>query len=323
MIAQEGDVVDPGIELVAIKSRLRGHGHPFRADGDRNGVADPAGRHPEGGDDPAAGLHPAEVAFDPDDSSTQQVVVSDKAGHELPLRLFIERFGRRHLLDSAPLEDGHPIRHGHGLLLVVGDVDDGHSQLPLNASHLVLHLLPQAAVQGSQGFVHQHQGRLEHQRPGDGHPLLLPAGKLARPPAFQPFQAHQFQRAADAFPNLDRVHPPHFQGKGEVFPDGHVGKQGIVLEDDADVAFTRGEIVYGAPADADAARGGYLKAGQHHQAGGLSGAGRAEQRQELALVNYQVQVPNHDSPTVVALADPFELDVCLSGRLHRRSPSVF
>ena len=205
----------------------------------------------------------------------------------------------------------------------MGDVDDGHSQLPLNAPHLVLHLLAQATVQGPQGFVHQHQGRLEHQRPGDGHPLLLAAGKLAGAPAVEALEADQFQRGADPFPDLARFHSPHFQGEGKVLSDGHVGEEGVVLEDHADIAFARGEIVDGAPADADGARGGCLKARQHHQAGGLAGAGGTQQRQELALVNRQVQVPNHDSSTVIALADTLELDVNLLGRVHRGARSSF
>ena len=118
----------------------------------------------------------AEVAVDAGHSSVQDVVVSDEPGDELAFRLFVEYFRRGDLLDAAVLEDGDAIGHGHGFLLIVGHVDDGHPQGPLDAPHLELHLLAQPPVQGSQRFVHQNQARLEHQRPGDGHALLLAAG---------------------------------------------------------------------------------------------------------------------------------------------------
>ena len=67
---------------------------------------------------------------------------------------------------------------------------------------------------------------------------------------------------------------------------------------------------------------GDLESRQHHQAGGLAGARGTEQRQELALVHDQVQIPHDPGPPVIALADALEFNVDLSVRFHRRTYSV-
>ena len=60
----------------------------------------------------------------------------------------------------------------------MSDVDEGNTNLLLDALELNLHVLAQLQVQSAQRLVQkQHLGAV-HQGAGDGHPLLLTAGEL-------------------------------------------------------------------------------------------------------------------------------------------------
>ena len=97
-------------------------------------------------------------------------------GYKSALRLFVEHFRGRDLLDRAAAKDGDPIRHDHGLLLIVRNIDDRYAQSALNAADFVLHFLAQASVERTERFVHQHQLRVEDQSSGDRNALLLTTG---------------------------------------------------------------------------------------------------------------------------------------------------
>jgi hypothetical protein len=62
----------------------------------------------------------------------------------------------------------------------VGHVDHGHAQALVQVLDLHLHVFAQLLVERAERFVHQHQLRFEHQRPGQRHTLLLAAGQLRR-----------------------------------------------------------------------------------------------------------------------------------------------
>ena len=71
------------------------------------------------------------------------------------------------------------IRWGQlGDLRVVGDHHQGLGKGPDGALEQGQHVGAGPAVQVAGGLVGQDQGGLGHQGPGDGHPLLLPAGEL-------------------------------------------------------------------------------------------------------------------------------------------------
>ena len=83
----------------------------------------------------------------------------------------------------------------------------------------------------------------------------------------------------------------------------------IVLENHADVALVRRNIVDGGAVEDDLTVGGGLKARDHHQAGGLPRAGRPQHREEFTLHDIEVEVLDHEGLTVVALLDFLKADV--------------
>jgi hypothetical protein len=87
-------------------------------------------------------------------------------------------------------------------------------------------------VEVRQGLVEQQDLRLDHERPCDGHALLLSAGKLARIARLVPCELHHPQHLRHA---AVAVRPAHArleaQAVSDVLGDGHVRPQRVALED--------------------------------------------------------------------------------------------
>jgi hypothetical protein len=66
--------------------------------------------------------------------------------------------------------------------------------------------------------------------------------------------------------------------------------QGVVLEDHRDVAVFRRDIRHIALTDEDVAVVDLFEAGEHAQGGGFSAAGRADQNEEFAIGDLEVEV---------------------------------
>ena len=98
-------------------------------------------------------------------------------------------------------------------------------------------LLTHLGVEGPEWLIEQQHARLGGQGPGQGHALPLTAGKLAGIARLLLLQADQMQQLADAHLHLVIGPAAHTQAEGDVFEHRHVAKQGVVLEDEADVAF--------------------------------------------------------------------------------------
>ena len=100
---------------------------------------------------------------------------------------------------------------------------------------LELHLLAQLLVQCAQRFIHQDQLRLEYQRAGHGDALLLSARKLRGSPRAEAAELHHVKRALDSLGEVGRGQTTHRQREPDVFRNGHVREQRVVLEHHTDI----------------------------------------------------------------------------------------
>ena len=192
------------------------------------------------------------------------------------------------------MHDHDAVREGHGLALVMGHIDRGDAEALLQGAELVAGLHAQARVLIGQGLVQQQHARLEDQRAGDGHPLLLAAGEGGRGPVRIGLHLHEAQGAGDALLDLRRRAPADAQGIGHIVEDGHVRPDGVGLEHHAEPApFGRHEEVAGGvahdfPADADAPAAVLLQARDHPQGRRLAAARWAQQGEEFPGFHAQV-----------------------------------
>jgi hypothetical protein len=85
------------------------------------------------------------------------------------------------------------------------------------------------------------------------------------------------------------------QREAHVLGDGHVRVERVVLEDHRDVAVLRRDVGDVAVADEDARRRDLLEAREHPQAGRLAAAGGADEHEELAVGDLEVELVHRGS----------------------------
>jgi hypothetical protein len=101
---------------------------------------------------------------------------ADETGDEL-----VHRAARRcvsgsvDLLDVAMVHDDDAVAHGHGLDLVVGDVDHGGLQAVVQLGDFCAHLDAELGVEVGEGLVEEEDLGLAHDGAAHGDALALAA----------------------------------------------------------------------------------------------------------------------------------------------------
>jgi hypothetical protein len=143
-------------------------------------------------------------------------------------------------------------------------------------------------VERGERLVEQQQGRFGGERPGQRHPLGLPAGELARLAVGQVGQSDPGQPRDRGGVGLRPAGTSAARSEGDILRRREVREQQVVLEHHPDrTPFGRYEragprIVETHAVEDDVSVGEGLKAGQGPQRGGLAGAVGSEQGHHLA-----------------------------------------
>ena len=235
----------------------------------------------------------------------EDIGVADEVGDEEIAGCFVELVRRPLLRDLRVAHDDDPVRHRQGLLLVVGDVDRRQREALLQLADFLPDLAAQLGVEVGEGFVEQQDGRFQDQGAGDGDPLLLSAGQLARQTLSVAGKTHQLQAVFGPVPDLRLGDAAHREAVGHVLEHGHVRKQGVGLKHHGDVPGAgrqAGDVV---AADEDAARGGHFQAGDEAEGRRLAASARPQQRHQVAHPNFEGYLIDRDDRPVV-LADVVE-----------------
>ena len=136
------------------------------------------------------------------DPAVEQVDVAEEVEHEGVGRMVVDLVRRPDLLDPPLVHHHDPVGHLQRLLLVVGDEDAGDVDLVVQPAQPAAQFRPHLGIQGAERLVQQQHLRLHRQRPGQRHPLPLPAGELRRVAVGQCFQLHQLQQLHDLVADL-------------------------------------------------------------------------------------------------------------------------
>ena len=105
------------------------------------------------------------------------------------------------------------------------------------------------------GSSNSRTRRADHDGPRHRDPLLLPARQLAGIARIQPAETGQVEGRGHARRALGCGDLPHPEPVGDVLGDGHVGEEGVALEDDAHVTAIGRLVDDGEALDQDLARG--------------------------------------------------------------------
>ena len=184
------------------------------------------------------------------------------------------------------MHHGDGVGHAHGLLLIVGDDDEGDADLVLQALELQLHLGAHLAVERRQGLVEQEQPRPLDDGAGESDALALATRQLRGAGLGLVGQADRLEHLADACRHLGAGQTLALQAVRDVALHVHVREEGIRLEHQVHRALVgrQGEEVgghAGGGVDRDRAGVRLLEAGDAPQQRRLAAAGRSEQGEEL------------------------------------------
>ena len=217
------------------------------------------------------------------------------------------------LLQQPVVHDRHPVGHRERLALVVRDVAERHADGALQVLELALHVGAQLEVERSQRLVQkQHLGPV-HERPGERDPLLLAAGELPGPRVLAALELDEAHGLADPGPHLGLAHFGLAQAECDVLEHVQMREQRVALKHRVDRPPVGAHAGHVPPAHADPAGGRVLEPGDHAQRGGLAAARRADDREELAALDLQVEAA-HGDQVAEALLDSRDVD---GGVAHR------
>ena len=247
--------------------------------------------------------------------AVQNVGLADKVGNEGVLGLVVNIGGGADLLDAALVEHHNGVRHGEGLLLIVGDEHEGDAHPLLNGLQFPLHLLAQLQVEGRQGLVQQQHAGMVDQRAGNGHTLLLAAGKPGDGGLFITGKVDHLEHFGDALVDLLLGHLGDAQAKGDVIVNIQVGKQGVPLENGVDLPLMGRHVGNILSLEQHRAGVGTFKAADDPQGGGLAAAGGAQQGNEFLVLYIKVQV-FQDGLGTVLFVNVLQLDQSFSQFTH-------
>src|SRR3990172_913384 len=227
--------------------------------------------------------------------------------------------------DPSALHRDDPSLHlSHSLPVVRGN-EDGR---PLHVDVLEQpeHVLSALRVQVAGGFVREKHLRFVHERPGDGHALLLPARELGRGKVPFVLHANLFQRLVRPALDLSVGGSDHLERKRYVFRHGFVLEEFVVLENEPhvppevrDARWTEPEGVH--PLNDDLTFIGPFRAEEYLEERGFSRAAQACHEDELPLVNGKADFAQGGDAFVV-FAHAVELDHAFTSekRLRLRRP---
>ena len=203
----------------------------------------------------------------------------------------VEDFLRRgDLLDDAILHDHDTVAEGHGLGLVVGNVDEGALDLVAQLDELSTHLITELGVQVGQRLVHQEDLGVTHDGAADGDTLALTAGERLRLTVEVLGDTQDLGGGANLAVDLVFGDLLELERKCHVLVHRHVGVQGVALEHHGDIAVLGSDVVDALAIDEHVARGDVLQTGDHAHRRGLTAARRANENDKLLVMHGEVKV---------------------------------
>lgn len=124
----------------------------------------------------------------------------------------------------------------------MGHCNAGNARFPDIRTELGSHPLLGDCIKSADRLVEEEEGRVDDKGPGKGRPLPLTPGELSGADTGEAFEGKQRKVLLDTGPDLwgRDLSPP--QAESHVFIDGHVRKNGAVLEDNPDIPLFRGDV---------------------------------------------------------------------------------
>ena len=201
------------------------------ARGERGVVEGSDGEAEAEGDELEAGGGALEAAFEEVHGRR-----AEEAGDEEVGRFVVDRARRADLLKDAGAQDGEAIAEEHGFGLVVGDVEHGGAETPMERSDLAAQLGAQGGVEGGERLVKEEGGGAADERRAPGRrarrsPPESAAGGAGGDSAMPSDWAASSMRAAICGGGAAEL-----EAEGQVAADAQVWIERLPLKDHGNVA---------------------------------------------------------------------------------------
>ena len=141
----------------------------------------------------AADPHPARDPVPRRELPVDEVRVADEVRHEEAHRRLVELPRRSALGDGGVVHHDDAVGDRESLLLVVRHVGHREPEALLELADVLADPAPELGVEIRERLVEAEHLGLEHERPRDRDPLLLPARQLGGQPRVEPLEADQGQ----------------------------------------------------------------------------------------------------------------------------------
>ncbi|MBA1342011.1 MAG: hypothetical protein C5S52_00190 [ANME-2 cluster archaeon] len=163
-------------------------------------------------------------------NNLRKIHVLNKLFHIVIGRIRQDIFRGAFLDDLSVLHKNDPVTQFEGLIEIVTDEDYRLLYPFLEIQKFILHVSPDERVEGAEGLVHQHDIRVERQRPCQTHPLLHPSAELPRIGVLPPLEADLLQDLHCLFPANGGGHLLNLEPVFHVPDHASAGKERKVLK---------------------------------------------------------------------------------------------
>ncbi|ABA49062.1 phenol hydroxylase, putative [Burkholderia pseudomallei 1710b] len=231
---------------------------------------------------------------------------TDEARDERRRRFLVHVDGRADLFRIAAIHHDHALRERHRLDLVVRHIDARRREPRVQPLDFEAHLHAQLRIEVRQRLVEQEHRRLANDRAPHRDALPLAARQLARAPREQRPELEDLRGRLHARVDQRALDTANLQPVSHVLRNRHVRIQRVVLEHHRDVAILRLERVDDASTDRDLAFRHRLEAGDHPQQRRFPAARRADEHDELAVGDIDVDPVQHVLRAAVTFPDALQ-----------------
>lgn len=217
---------------------------------------------------------------------------ADETGDEHIVGFVVEIEGFIDLQNVPLFHDADTIAHGHGLDLVVGDINHGGPEAGMELADLGPHGDAHFGVEVGKGFIEEKDLGIADDGATDGDALALTTGEGLGLAVEKFFDAEDGGGLLHAAGNFLLGLFLKFEAEGHIIEDGHVWVEGVVLKDHGDITILWLDLIDDATGDGDGAAGDFLEAGDHAQRSGFAATGRPDQDHEFAVTDIEVDFLN-------------------------------
>ena len=151
----------------------------------------------------------------------------------------------------------------------------------------VAHFQAQLGVEIGERFVEEQDVGFDHEGAGQGHTLLLSAGKLVWRSFGVRFHSNRGQRLLHSLRLFSGGNAANIQSIRDVFRDGHVRPERVILENHPGIPQMRRHAGHRLLAKEKASTVGLIKSGDRAQQGGLAATRWPQQKEQFLILDLQ------------------------------------